>query len=132
MLRRLPFALLAYAQVGYPLLLAAWARIERPPPLDEPPAGALPPLSLVIAAHDEERVIERKVANALAQGYPGLEVIVACDGCTDATAELARAAGARTLRRRGSSRTRCGPAARARAAVSSVQPSQATITSRPG
>ncbi|HEX2086772.1 MAG TPA: glycosyltransferase family 2 protein, partial [Solirubrobacteraceae bacterium] len=94
MLRRLPPALLAYAQVGYPLLLAAWARVERPPPLDEPPAGPLPSLSLVVAAHNEEEVIEAKVANALAQDYPGLEVVVACDGCADATAERARAAGA--------------------------------------
>jgi cellulose synthase/poly-beta-1,6-N-acetylglucosamine synthase-like glycosyltransferase len=97
-LRRLPLALLAYAQVGYPLLLAAWARLERPPALDEPPPGEpLPSLSLVVAAHDEEAVIERKVANALACDYPGLEVIVACDGCTDATAERARAAGAHVV-----------------------------------
>ena len=93
--RRLPLALLAYAQAGYPLLLAAWARVERAPSLDEPPAAEpLPSLSLVVAAHDEEAVIGRKVADALAQDYPGLEVIVACDGCTDATAERARAAGA--------------------------------------
>ena len=94
MLRRLPLALLAYAQIGYPLLLALWARLERAPSLDEPPAGPSPPLSLVVAAHDEEQVIEAKVRNALAQDYPGLELIVACDGCTDATAERARAAGA--------------------------------------
>ncbi len=95
--RRLPLALLAYAQVGYPLLLAAWARLERPPPLDEPPAGVLPSVSLIVAAHDEERVIEAKVADALAQDYPGLELVVACDGCTDATAELARRAGAHVV-----------------------------------
>ena len=97
MLRRLPLALLAYAQVGYPLLLAAWARAARAPSLDEPPPGDQPPLSLVVAAHDEEAVIERKVTDALAQDYPGLEVIVACDGCTDATAERARAAGAHVV-----------------------------------
>ncbi|HEV2999852.1 MAG TPA: glycosyltransferase family 2 protein [Solirubrobacteraceae bacterium] len=119
-LRRLPLALLAYAQAGYPLLLAAWARVERPPPLDEPPAGALPPLSLVIAAHDEERVIEAKVRNALAQGYPGLEVVVACDGCTDATAERARAAGAHAvleLPRGGKVRTQDAGVERARGEV---------------
>ena len=93
-LRRLPLALLAYAQVGYPLLLAAWARAERPATLDEPPAGALPPVSLVIAAHDEEAVIAAKVRNARELDYPGLEIVVACDGCTDATAERAREAGA--------------------------------------
>jgi cellulose synthase/poly-beta-1,6-N-acetylglucosamine synthase-like glycosyltransferase len=96
-LRRLPLALLAYAQLGYPLLLAAWARVERPPPLDEPPAGPLPSVSLIVAAHDEEEVIERKVANALALDYPDLEVVVACDGCADATAERARSAGAHVV-----------------------------------
>ena len=96
-LRRLPLALLAYAQAGYPLLLAAWATAERAPSLAEPPApaaGSLPSLTLIIAAHDEEAVIAGKVANALALDYPGLEVVVACDGCTDATAERAREAGA--------------------------------------
>jgi cellulose synthase/poly-beta-1,6-N-acetylglucosamine synthase-like glycosyltransferase len=41
-------------------------------------------------------VIERKVHNALALRYPRerLQVIVACDGCSDDTARLARAAGA--------------------------------------
>ncbi len=56
----------------------------------------LPRVSLIIAAHDEEAVIAAKVANALALDYPRelLEVIVASDGSTDRTVELARAAGA--------------------------------------
>jgi hypothetical protein len=94
-LRRLPALLLAWSQVGYWLTLLAWVRIERPPPLDEPPAPAdPPPVSLVIAAHNEAEVIERKVANARALDLPELEIIVACDGCTDATPERAREAGA--------------------------------------
>ena len=97
MLRRLPLALLAYAQAGYPLVLAAWARAERPPPLDEPPAGATPGVSLIVAAHDEEAVIAGKVRNALALDYPDLEVVVACDGCSDATAQRAREAGAHVV-----------------------------------
>ena len=97
MLRRLPLALLACAQVGYPLLLALWARVARAAPLDQPPASATPPVSLVIAAHDEEAVIGRKVCNALALDYPDLEVVVACDGCADATAERAREAGAHVV-----------------------------------
>ncbi len=49
-----------------------------------------------MAAHDEEAVIGAKVANALALEWPRsrLEVIVCCDGATDATAARARAAGA--------------------------------------
>jgi cellulose synthase/poly-beta-1,6-N-acetylglucosamine synthase-like glycosyltransferase len=97
----LPSLLLAYAQVGYLALLAAWARrrarrrstSRRPPPAGD---DALPTVSLIVAAHDEETVIAAKVANALALDYPRerLEVIVCCDGCTDATAERARQAGA--------------------------------------
>jgi cellulose synthase/poly-beta-1,6-N-acetylglucosamine synthase-like glycosyltransferase len=88
-------ALLAYSQVGYPLLLMALAAVRRP--AGAPPhEGALPRVSLIVAAHDEETVIEARVANALALDYPreALEVIVCCDGCTDATAARARAAGA--------------------------------------
>jgi cellulose synthase/poly-beta-1,6-N-acetylglucosamine synthase-like glycosyltransferase len=53
-------------------------------------------VSLIVAAHDEQAVIAAKVTNALALDYPRalLQVIVACDGCTDATAARAREAGA--------------------------------------
>jgi len=56
----------------------------------------LPRVSLIVAAHDEQAVIAAKVANALALHYPRerLQLIVACDGCTDATAQSAREAGA--------------------------------------
>jgi cellulose synthase/poly-beta-1,6-N-acetylglucosamine synthase-like glycosyltransferase len=90
--------LLTYAQVGYPLALAALARVRKPAePEPAPPApGEEPDVSLVIAAHAEEAVIAGKVANALALDWPRerLEVLVACDGSPDATAERARAAGA--------------------------------------
>ena len=58
--------------------------------------GAHRCVSLIIAAHNEEDVIERRVRNALETDYPRelLEVIVVSDGSDDRTAELARAAGA--------------------------------------
>ncbi|HEX9481922.1 MAG TPA: glycosyltransferase [Solirubrobacteraceae bacterium] len=90
-------ALIVWTQLGYPLALAVLARAvgagSRPP---RAPEGRLPSLTLIVAAHDEQGVIEEKVRNALALEYPRelLEVIVACDGCTDATAQRARAAGA--------------------------------------
>jgi glycosyltransferase involved in cell wall biosynthesis len=88
-------ALIVWTQAGYALALALAVRLAGGAP-PATPAAELPPLSLIIAAHDEESVIEAKVANALAQDYPRelLEVIVACDGCEDGTAEQARRAGA--------------------------------------
>lgn len=90
-------ALIAYAHLGYPLLLAALTRLfgesaEVPAVLEAEP----PRVTLVIAAYDEADVIEEKVANALALDYPRerLEVVVASDGSADETVALARAAGA--------------------------------------
>ncbi|HEY2637647.1 MAG TPA: glycosyltransferase, partial [Solirubrobacteraceae bacterium] len=86
--------LLVYAQVGYALLLVALAplkRRRRPPVPDE-----RPDVTVVVAAYAEEAVIARRVENLRNLDYPAanLEVIVACDGATDATAQRARAAGA--------------------------------------
>src|SRR5207237_1494558 len=86
-----------YTPSGYPLLLWLLARVRRThsSPIGTS-AGDLPPVSLIVAARDEERVIADKVANALALDYPRerLELIVASDGSADRTSELARAAGA--------------------------------------
>jgi len=99
-------ALVVWTQLGYALLLALLVRLLRPSRLIGEPAVRArspgddvqrePTVSLVIAAHDEEAVVTEKVRNALALEYPRelLEVIVACDGCTDATADRARSAGA--------------------------------------
>jgi cellulose synthase/poly-beta-1,6-N-acetylglucosamine synthase-like glycosyltransferase len=88
--------LIAYTHAGYPLALKALAALrgagsESPPEPPDPPA-----VTLIIAAHDEEEVIERKVKNALALDYPRdrLEVLIASDGSTDSTVEIARKAGA--------------------------------------
>jgi cellulose synthase/poly-beta-1,6-N-acetylglucosamine synthase-like glycosyltransferase len=88
-------ALIVWTQLGYAAALAVLARVLRRPAAARPPAQ-LPSMSLIVAAHDEESVIAAKVENALALDYPRelLEVIVACDGCEDDTAERARAAGA--------------------------------------
>jgi cellulose synthase/poly-beta-1,6-N-acetylglucosamine synthase-like glycosyltransferase len=94
----LSVVLIVWTQLGYALALAAIARVFAPSgrvisrdALAEPPS-----LSLIVAAHDEESVIAAKVENALALDYPRelRELIVACDGCSDATAARAREAGA--------------------------------------
>lgn len=83
-------ALVAYHFVLYPLAVTWLARHRARP---SAVGGSLPPVSLVIAAYNEERVIEDKLRNALALDYPRdrLQIIVAADGSDDATA--ARAAG---------------------------------------
>jgi len=88
--------LLVYAQAGYGVLLAALARLRRRPPLQGQSPQSRPSVSLIIPAYAEEAVIAEKVANARAVDYPRdqLEVVVACDGSPDATAQRAREAGA--------------------------------------
>ena len=90
-------ALIVWTQLGYGAALALFARVLAAPEAPAPERGGQSPtLSLIIAAHDEQTVIAAKVSNALALDYPRelLEVIVACDGCTDETAAQARTAGA--------------------------------------
>jgi cellulose synthase/poly-beta-1,6-N-acetylglucosamine synthase-like glycosyltransferase len=88
--------LLVYTHLGYPLLLAALVALRRREPAPPAPPGEPPLVSLVIAAHDEERTIEATVRSVVALEYPRerLELIVASDGSRDRTAELARLAGA--------------------------------------
>jgi cellulose synthase/poly-beta-1,6-N-acetylglucosamine synthase-like glycosyltransferase len=90
-------ALILWTQLGYAVALALLARVLAAAPIPLPAQGGpLPHLSLIVAAHDEAQVIADKVQNALALDYPRelIELIVACDGCTDASAALAREAGA--------------------------------------
>jgi glycosyltransferase involved in cell wall biosynthesis len=99
--------LLVYTHAGYPAALAAldrvrgrrgeagargWAGSGGPEPDAE-----LPGVSVIGAAYAEEAVIAERVANLRALDYPAdrLEVIVACDGSPDATAQRARDAGDR-------------------------------------
>jgi cellulose synthase/poly-beta-1,6-N-acetylglucosamine synthase-like glycosyltransferase len=105
-------ALIVWTQLGYALALAVLVRVFAPGSSPRPPHStsqvaerlsqshdpdvALPRISLIVAAYNEQSVIAEKIANAFALDYPRelLQVIVACDGCTDATAEQARQAGA--------------------------------------
>jgi cellulose synthase/poly-beta-1,6-N-acetylglucosamine synthase-like glycosyltransferase len=88
---------LAWTQLGYPLAAAALARVRgRPVRKDD----STPSVSLVVAAHNEDAVIERRLDNLLALDYPPehLEIVVASDASTDRTEELVAAVGARQPR----------------------------------
>ena len=89
-------ALLLYTQLGYPLLLAALAGARGPARFAWPGDQPLPSVSVIVAAYAEEAVIGERVANLRAVAFPKgrLEVIVACDGSPDQTAQRAREAGA--------------------------------------
>ena len=51
----------------------------------------VPSAAVIIPAHDEEAVIGRCLAALLGAAEPGeFEVVVACNGCRDATADIAR------------------------------------------
>jgi cellulose synthase/poly-beta-1,6-N-acetylglucosamine synthase-like glycosyltransferase len=125
--------LIVWTQAGYALALALAARAlpgagragTRSTTGGEPPS-----MSLIVAAHNEQEVIAAKVANALQLDYPRerLQVIVACDGCTDATAAAARAAGADLvleLPREGKIRAQDAAVARSRADVVSFSDANA-------
>jgi glycosyltransferase involved in cell wall biosynthesis len=92
--------LLVYTHAGYPAALAALDRVRGG--RGEVGAGGavsdaeLPGVSVIVAAYAEQGVIAERVANLRALEYPAdkLEVIVACDGSPDDTAQRARDAGA--------------------------------------
>ncbi len=60
-------------------------RLHQVPPV---PDAEAPPVSVVIAARDEERGIEHALASVLAQRYAPLEVVVVDDRSTDATGAI--------------------------------------------
>lgn len=83
-----------YVYVGYPFLIGGMARIRRHhiSGLRLKNNNGEPSVTLVIPAFNEERWIERKIENTLALDYPPerLQIVVASDGSTDRTAEIAR------------------------------------------
>jgi cellulose synthase/poly-beta-1,6-N-acetylglucosamine synthase-like glycosyltransferase len=80
-------ALIAYAYVVYPLLLAILLPMCSSP---IQPRRDGPSVALLITANDEASVIEAKLANSLACDYPRerLQIVVASDGSVDATNAL--------------------------------------------
>ncbi len=64
----------------------------------EAPAGGWPSVSIIVPAHNEERVVEACAATLLASDYPSLQVVMVLDRCTDRTRELLRPFEARDAR----------------------------------
>jgi len=79
----------------YPVFLSLFVRLlpkREPEPLRYPDKFKWPRISLIIAAHNEEKVIEKKLLNTLVLEYPAgqLEVIVVSDNSTDGTCDVVR------------------------------------------
>lgn len=78
-----------YIYFGYPALLYGLSRVR---------ARAIhhreffPPVSIIVAVYNEEKFIQQKIENALSVDYPGpIELVIASDGSTDRTIEIASA-----------------------------------------
>ena len=85
---------LAWTHAGYPLTATALARVR---PRRVRKDDVTPSVTVIVPAYDEEDVIAQRIANLRELDYPQLDVVVASDGSTDRTNELAAAGGARVL-----------------------------------
>jgi cellulose synthase/poly-beta-1,6-N-acetylglucosamine synthase-like glycosyltransferase len=88
---------LLWTHVGYPLAAELLARVRTRPVRG---GDALPTVTLIIAAYNEETVIERRIENLRALDYPAdkIEIVVTSDASSDATEALAERAGVRVVR----------------------------------
>lgn len=89
--------LILYHHVIYPLLLPLLARLWKASPVDRDTrqaAAEQPSITIIIPCHNEARVVARKIENLAALDYPRdrLSVVLALDGCTDETRNIAEAA----------------------------------------
>jgi cellulose synthase/poly-beta-1,6-N-acetylglucosamine synthase-like glycosyltransferase len=93
-----------YAYFGYPLLLFVcyglsqmsrdlrYLMSRRDRRRGERPTKELPPLSMLIAAYNEEEHLEEKISNIAALDYPAdkLQVVIVSDGSSDGTNAMLR------------------------------------------
>jgi cellulose synthase/poly-beta-1,6-N-acetylglucosamine synthase-like glycosyltransferase len=82
-----------YAYVIYPILIWGASRfaVSRVPS-GERQGDASPSVAMLVAANNEQRWIDERIANALALDYPAelLTVVIASDGSEDRTNEIVR------------------------------------------
>ncbi len=103
LLLALPAAVIGYSYAGYPLLIEFAASRRRTAEHKDPNLATLgqglPSVTVVVAAYNEEAVIEAKIDDLRAQDYPAelVRILVVADGSTDRTAALAGAKGVDVL-----------------------------------
>lgn len=84
---------ISYTYVGYGLVMLVLSKIKPRRPTDMSiPDEALPEVTLLIAAYNEEQCIEDKIANTLNLDYPKdkLSVFFVTDGSTDNTPDIVK------------------------------------------
>jgi len=79
--------LLVHVYILYPWTLRL-KKIKQPVETDNYPSLQKCPVSIIIAAHNEENIIAEKIKNTLALNYPNMEILIGDDGSTDKTAEI--------------------------------------------
>ncbi|HEY3921234.1 MAG TPA: glycosyltransferase family 2 protein [Gaiellaceae bacterium] len=87
---------LVWTHAAYPAAAVGLARLRATRARD---GAELPSVAVIVAAFNEETVIERRIANLRALDYPAdkLELVVTSDASSDRTESLAEAAGARVI-----------------------------------
>jgi cellulose synthase/poly-beta-1,6-N-acetylglucosamine synthase-like glycosyltransferase len=81
-----------YVYIGYPMAIALFAQLKSlGAPEEDSAPDEWPALTVLIPAYNEERWIRRKIENTLALDYPRdrMQILVASDGSTDETVEIA-------------------------------------------
>lgn len=90
---------IVYVYAGYPLALFILARLRSKVVLKKKPETA-PPVTVVVAARNEEANIGRRIENLLDQDYPEarMEIIIVSDGSEDGTDQAVRELSQRSAR----------------------------------
>jgi cellulose synthase/poly-beta-1,6-N-acetylglucosamine synthase-like glycosyltransferase len=80
---------LAYTYFGYPVIMVLLSHSKSRRSFSKENLS-LPQVSLIIAAHNEEKVIGQKIKNSLNLDYPEdlLSIVIVSDGSTDRTNEI--------------------------------------------
>lgn len=82
----------SYTYVGYGIIIYIFSKLKQRKTLTSLPDDALPEVTLLIAAYNEESFIKEKITNTLALDYPAgkLRVFFVTDGSSDRTPDLVK------------------------------------------
>lgn len=88
----LSIGLLLYTYVGFGAFLALLTRIIRRKEIYNKQTEYMPDISVIVSAYNEEKVIAKRIRNLFDLRYPKekLEIIIASDGSSDSTVDVAK------------------------------------------